>query len=231
MMRALLFARDPGGASVVLPLAEPLRGAGHRCGSSARIPRSPASARPALMGRTSWNACARSARNPCAPSWKEVPGHHRHGHERDDFTEKQLWATPRRWGSPPSRCWINGVNYGVRFSRFDVSIDSRAYEEERTHPFPPDADRGDGRVRPPRDDRRGDPGGADRGLRAALVREAVRPPPGPSAMEACSAAKRHWTGDFVRVFASEPMTATYSDPLTHWATRRGQSFRVRQGPG
>lgn len=137
MKRVLLFARDPGGANAVAPLAEKLRLRGHE---------------PLLYGKDAALKQYRNAGldgldlNQEAPvmgvaEYEEflrriAPDFMITGTGSDDFAEKYLWKAAEHLEIPCFALLDHWFNYGIRFSPYKL-VEQKLYEQDRRHPYLP----------------------------------------------------------------------------------------------
>lgn len=137
MKKVLLFSRDPGGANAIIPLVVPLQERGYdvrvfgkdsavRRYGEAHVHGEDILGKIAAVTQESINAFLQ----------KESPDFIITGTSADDFSEKFIWLAAESLMIPSIAVLDQWMNYGVRFSRFNVSRIAE-YEWERTHPYLP----------------------------------------------------------------------------------------------
>jgi hypothetical protein len=137
MNRILLFARDPGGANTLIPLAEPLRGKGCHIALWGKGP--------ALHIFRTNGLCANDI-DAAVPdfsvqSLREFligisPRVILTGTSANDFTEKHLWKAAAQLSIPSLAIVDQWLNYGVRFSKYTMA-DMHRYQGGRVYDFLP----------------------------------------------------------------------------------------------
>ncbi len=137
MKRILLFARDPGGANTIIPLVKPLKEKGYKVSLYGR---DRALDRYKLFGLK--EDCFEqkidkiTEQNILNFLKYENPDLIITGTSADDKTEKYLWQCARRLNIPSFAILDQWVNYGIRFSKYDVA-DLKEYEKNKSHDFLP----------------------------------------------------------------------------------------------
>lgn len=137
MKKILLFARDPGAANVVVPLAEKLEKRGYEVklfGKDAAL------SQYIRMGRVGTDISLSVPRIDMEECLKflasEAPAFLITGTGSDDFSEKYLWKAAENLSIPSFAILDHWFNYGVRFSPYRL-VDLTDYERDRRHPFLP----------------------------------------------------------------------------------------------
>lgn len=136
MKKILLFARDPGGANVIIPFIKPLLGKYilHVYGKDAGY-RKLNEEYAQTFNITESISCISIESITC---WLELlrPDFVITGTSADDMAEKYIWKACERIGIPAFAILDQWVNYGVRFSAYGVSELSE-YEKEKIHCYQP----------------------------------------------------------------------------------------------
>lgn len=133
MKRVVVFSRDPGGANAVIPLVSPLRRDGYRValyGKDFALDRYRTAgldgSDTAELSADGTDACVRELIR------KESPDFVITGTSADDDTEKAIWRVCEAAGIPSMAVVDQWCNYGLRFSRFGVD-DIAGYDADKKH--------------------------------------------------------------------------------------------------
>ncbi len=137
MKKVLLFARDPGGANAVAPLAPELKLRGHEpllYGKDAALKQYLA------YGQVGLDLAA-AAPEMSVESYaiflhRLTPDFLITATGSDDFAEKLLWQAAERLGIPCFAILDHWFNYGIRFSPYKL-VEQDLYEQDKRHPFLP----------------------------------------------------------------------------------------------
>lgn len=133
----LLFARDPGGANAVWPLAGPLRDRGYTVLLFGKDAARGVYERNGLVSLAIPISGGTITREDIQTFLQKVrPDFIITGTSADDLTEKYIWSVAEKKGIPSFAILDHWVNYGVRFSPYGVA-DLAQYHADRTHPFQP----------------------------------------------------------------------------------------------
>ena len=214
LKRALLFARDPGGANAVAPLAVELRSRNWEVRFFAKSPALERLRSNGLRVRSLTKSSLHGLRGFLR---REAPDVVLTGTSADDFTERIIWKAAESLGIPSFAVLDQWLNYGMRFSRHTVSSLS-IYERRREHPYLPT------RIIVP--DRLAAREAAAEGLPRKLLvpagqphydhfRELAAAVPR-AAVLAVRAGLGMRNGDKLVIFASEPMRDTYGKEAIHY---------------
>lgn len=136
-MKVLLFARDPGGANAVVPLAPILAERGHEVvlyGKDAALKQYLA------YGQAGLDLAA-AAPEMSVDSYagflkRLAPDFLITATGSDDFAEKLLWQAAERLAIPSFAILDHWFNYGIRFSPYKL-VEQELYEQDKRHPFLP----------------------------------------------------------------------------------------------
>ena len=136
-MKVLLFARDPGGANAVVPLAPILTERGHEVllyGKDAALKQYLA------YGQAGLDLAA-VAPEMTVDSYagflqQLAPDFLITATGSDDFAEKLLWQAAERLAIPSFAILDHWFNYGIRFSPYKL-VEQELYEQDKQHPFLP----------------------------------------------------------------------------------------------
>jgi hypothetical protein len=136
-MKVLLFARDPGGANAVVPLAPILAERGHEVllyGKDAALKQYLAYGQAGLD-------LAEAAPEMSVDSYagflqQLAPDFLITATGSDDFAEKLLWQAAERLAIPSFAILDHWFNYGIRFSPYKL-VEQELYEQDKRHPFLP----------------------------------------------------------------------------------------------
>ena len=136
-MKVLLFARDPGGANAVAPLAPLLVARGHQAllyGKDAALKQYRVYGQAGL----DWAAEAPEMSVDCYQEFlrRLAPDFMVTATGSDDFAEKLLWQAAERLRIPSFAILDHWFNYGIRFSPYKL-VEQELYERDRRHPFLP----------------------------------------------------------------------------------------------
>lgn len=136
-MKVLLFARDPGGANAVVPLAPRLAERGHEVllyGKDAALKQYLA------YGQSGLDLAA-AAPEMSVDSYagflkRLAPDFLITATGSDDFAEKLLWQAAEFLAIPSFAILDHWFNYGIRFSPYKL-VEQELYEQDKQHPFLP----------------------------------------------------------------------------------------------
>jgi hypothetical protein len=136
-MKVLLFARDPGGANAVVPLAPILAERGHQVllyGKDAAL-------KQYLVYGQAGLDLAVAAPEMSVDSYtgflkRLAPDFLITATGSDDFAEKLLWQAAERLEIPSFAILDHWFNYGIRFSPYKL-VEQELYEQDKRHPFLP----------------------------------------------------------------------------------------------
>ena len=136
-MKVLLFARDPGGANAVVPLAPHLAERGHEVllyGKDAALKQYLAYGQAgldlaAVAPEMSVDSYAGFLQQLAPDFLITATG-------SDDFAEKLLWQAAERLAIPSFAILDHWFNYGIRFSPYKL-VEQELYEQDKRHPFLP----------------------------------------------------------------------------------------------
>lgn len=136
MKKILIFARDPGGANVVLPLIKPLKEryqvliVGKDVGFKRLKER--------YSDTQDITQICKDLTIDSLTNYlqKEQINFIITGTSADDNTEKYLWAAGKQWQIPSFAILDQWVNYGIRFSKYGVGEIDR-YQKEKVHEYLP----------------------------------------------------------------------------------------------
>ena len=136
-MKVLLFARDPGGANAVAPLAPLLVARGHQAllyGKDAALKQYRVYGQAGL----DWAAEAPEMSVDCYQEFlrRLAPDFMVTATGSDDFAEKLLWQAAERLRIPSFAILDHWFNYGIRFSPYKL-VEQELYEQDKQHPFLP----------------------------------------------------------------------------------------------
>jgi len=137
MKKVLLFARDPGGANAVVPLAPQMKLRGHEpllYGKDAALKQylsyglagSDLAVEAPVMSVDSYTDFLR----------RQGPDFLITATGSDDFAEKLLWQAAERLRIPSFAILDHWFNYGIRFSPYKL-VEQDLYEQDKRHPFLP----------------------------------------------------------------------------------------------
>ncbi len=136
-MKVLLFARDPGGANAVVPLAPCLAERGHQVllyGKDAALKQYLAYGQAGLDLAA---AASEMSVDSYAGFLKRLaPDFLITATGSDDFAEKLLWQAAERLAIPSFAILDHWFNYGIRFSPYKL-VEQELYEQDKRHPFLP----------------------------------------------------------------------------------------------
>lgn len=136
-MKVLLFARDPGGANAVAPLAPILAERGHAVvlyGKDAALKQYLACGQ---AGQDLAQAAPEMTVDSYAGFLQQLaPDFLITATGSDDFAEKLLWQAAERLAIPSFAILDHWFNYGIRFSAYKL-VEQEQYEQDRRHPFLP----------------------------------------------------------------------------------------------
>lgn len=217
MKTVLLFARDPGGANAIIPLIEPLLARGLHVelfGKGVALDRY----RQAGYEGSDITGLipVLSPKAVRAFLEKKMPNIVITGTSADDFTEKFLWLAASELAIPSMAIIDQWVNYGLRFSEQSVSGISE-YLHNRKHPYLPthiiamdEFARSEMIAEELPAERIKVCGQPYFETLRAYGKTAVCGVAGADVIPSIA------NDDFVVVFASEPITATYGDNAQYW---------------
>ena len=216
MKTIVLYSRDPGGANTIIPLIVPLRDKGfciRLFGKGVALDKY----RQAGFEGTDLGSLIPVISPAAIRNFLETerPDLMVTATSADDFTEKFLWLAGTELGIPSMAIVDQWVNYGIRFSEFDVSRIS-SYRDNKKHPYLPT------RII-----------AMDEFAREEMISEGLPPERirvcGQPYFETVLASKNSDASgnlpraipgvsdtDFAVVFASEPITLTYGESALHW---------------
>jgi hypothetical protein len=136
-MKVLLFARDPGGANAVVPLAPILAERGHEVllyGKDAALKQYLAYGQAGLDLAVA--APEMSIDSYAGFLQQLAPDFLITATGSDDFAEKLLWQAAERLAIPSFAILDHWFNYGIRFSPYKL-VEQELYEQDKRHPFLP----------------------------------------------------------------------------------------------
>ena len=136
-MKVLLFARDPGGANAVVPLAPILAERGHEVllyGKDAALKQYLAYGQAGLDLAVA--APEMSIDSYAGFLQQLAPDFLITATGSDDFAEKLLWQAAERLAIPSFAILDHWFNYGIRFSPYKL-VEQELYEQDKQHPFLP----------------------------------------------------------------------------------------------
>jgi hypothetical protein len=137
MARILLFSRDPGGANVIIPLVRPLRARGHETvliGKDTALKNYKDSGLKGINIHDRIRVVSQESITELLAS--ERPDLIATATSADDFSERFFWKSAEALGIPSFAILDQWLNYGVRFSAFQVS-EIRRYLQNPSHPYLP----------------------------------------------------------------------------------------------
>ena len=135
--KILLFSRDPGGANTITPLVNPLKAKGYQVrlfGKDAALIRYEKAGLAGLDITRSIPNITLDAIDSFIQL--EAPDFIITGTSADDFTEKFIWKVSTTRNIPCFAILDQWLNYGVRFSNYNLSELSH-YAIDKIHPFLP----------------------------------------------------------------------------------------------
>jgi hypothetical protein len=135
--KILLFSRDPGGSNAIIPLVKPLKLKGY---SVRLFGKDIALNQYAKAGLSAFNIMdfVKNAELKDVELFlkKESPNFIITGTSSDDFTEKYMWKSAEILGIPSFAIIDQWINYGIRFSEYDVS-QVKKYNKNKIYPYLP----------------------------------------------------------------------------------------------
>lgn len=135
--KVLLFSRDPGGANTVAPLYKELIKKGYNVNLYGKDVALNKYHQYGLNGIDINNVLSNVSQKEIQKFLKlEIPDFIITGTSADDFTEKYLWKSAEELGIPSFAILDQWINYGLRFSKFNVS-ELKEYEKKKEHIYLP----------------------------------------------------------------------------------------------